>query len=86
MLNRQNKKPENRTKSDRASNLPNPSCLMERPASYLRSLPNAERRLTGNAAIWFEPTLKEVLTTYKDLWFNNTRTIYESFKAFEKAL
>lgn len=46
----------------------------------------AAGRLTGNAAIWFEPTLKEVLTTHRDGWSDNTKTIYNSFKSFEEAL
>ena len=43
-------------------------------------------RLTGNAATWFKPTLKEVLTTPKEQWSETTRTIYSSFSHFEEAL
>jgi hypothetical protein len=45
MLSRQNKKPENRSKSGKFLSLLNPSCLIKRLASYLRSLFNAERIL-----------------------------------------
>ena len=45
MLSKQNKKPENRSKSDRSLNLLNPNYLIKRLASYLRSLLNAERTL-----------------------------------------
>ena len=45
MLSKQNKKPENRSKSNKFLSLLNPNCLIKRLISYLRSLLNAERTL-----------------------------------------
>ena len=45
MLNKQNKKSKNRSKSDKSLSLLNPNYLIKRSASYLRSLPNTERTL-----------------------------------------
>ena len=45
MLNKQNKKSENRSKSGKFLSLLNPNCLIKRLISYLRFLLNTERTL-----------------------------------------